>query len=60
MLKGMLLERAGTRTDAILALREALGIADLWLIRFQVGNVEPVGSRSEAEAIIADRRSRGD
>ena len=29
-------------------------------MRCQIGNVEPVGSRSEAEAIIADRRSRGD
>lgn len=37
MIKGMILENEGARTEAILALREAIDTADLWLIRFQIG-----------------------
>lgn len=37
MLKGMILESEGARTEAILAMREAITIADLWLIRYQIG-----------------------
>ena len=37
MLKGMILESEGARTAAVLILREAITIADLWLIRCQLG-----------------------
>jgi len=37
MLKGMILEGEGARTEAILAMREAISTADLWLIRYQIG-----------------------
>ncbi len=37
MLKGMILESEGARTEAILAMREAITTADLWLIRYQIG-----------------------
>lgn len=36
MLSGMLLQRDGEDTAAILAMRDAISIADLWLIRFQI------------------------
>ena len=37
MLKGMILESEGAQTKAILAMREAITTADLWLIRYQIG-----------------------
>ena len=37
MLKGMILESEGARTEAILAMRKAITTANLWLIRFQIG-----------------------
>ena len=37
MLKGLILESQDAQTEAVFALREALGTADLWLIRLQVG-----------------------
>lgn len=37
MLQGMLLERQGNKNGAILAMRDAISTADLWLIRFQIG-----------------------
>ena len=37
MLKGMILESEGARTEAILAMREAITTADLWLIHYQIG-----------------------
>ena len=37
MLKGMILESEGARTEAILTMREAITTADLWLIRYQIG-----------------------
>lgn len=37
MLGGIALESDGAQTQAVLALREAIGSADLWLIRYQLG-----------------------
>jgi len=37
MLQGMILESEGARTGAVLAMREAITTADLWLIRYQMG-----------------------
>lgn len=37
MLKGMILRSEGTRTEEVLAMRDALDTADLWLIRYQTG-----------------------
>jgi tetratricopeptide (TPR) repeat protein len=39
MLEGMRLEAEGNSTLAIIELREAIAIADLWLIRLQIGKV---------------------
>lgn len=37
MLEGMILEKEGAQTEAILQMREAIANADLWLIRYQIG-----------------------
>jgi len=37
MLEGLMLEAEGRSTDAIFALRDAIDIADLWLIRLEIG-----------------------
>ena len=37
MLQGLILERQGAQTDAILSMRRAIAMADLWLIRFEIG-----------------------
>ncbi|MEL7185752.1 MAG: tetratricopeptide repeat protein [Pseudomonadota bacterium] len=37
MLMGLILQSEGTRTAEALAMRDAIGTADLWLIRYQAG-----------------------
>lgn len=37
MLQGLILEREGLQTDAILSMRSAISVADMWLIRFEIG-----------------------
>jgi tetratricopeptide (TPR) repeat protein len=69
MLTGMVLEREGAQTEAILAMRGAIATADLWLIRYQAGKAylragnypEALGElttlnarRSEASSVFLD------
>ncbi|MFK7888315.1 MAG: tetratricopeptide repeat protein [Gammaproteobacteria bacterium] len=49
MLKGMMLQNEGAQTEAILAMRDGIDLADLWLIRYQIGKAYlQAGSYPEA------------
>ena len=59
MLKGMIMESEGARTEAILAMRKAITTADLWLIRFQIGKAYlRAGSYLEALDELTRLRAR--